>query len=324
MKKLGIWLGVLALVAACWSVSLTPAAGETFTFIAPDGREVTGTTEGTTTKKLSAPGDYDWWHGCSPTSAGMMMGYYDVNGYESLTYGNLVPGGAAENSTFGAGPYLANNAIASSGHIADFWVAYLDPGPDPLASGRTIPNDFDCLADFMGTSQAAVGNVDGSTTFYYYTNGAAFHDYNALGAGLQNQSGMYGIGEYVTYAGYGSSNLYNQFIDGLGNPYGFTFAQYKAEIDAGRPVMIHVEGHSMYGYGYDDSNSTVYVHDTWSLGEHSLTWGGSYSGLGHYGVTVLELTGGSVVPEPSALVALVSMGLMGFVIVVRRRRKRAA
>ncbi len=47
----------------------------------------------------------------------------------------------------------------------------------------------------------------------------------------------------------------------------------------------------------------------------------------HYGVTVLELSGGeppNVVPEPSALVALVSMGLMGFVIVVRRRRKRAA
>ena len=42
--------------------------------------------------KLEGPA-YDWWYGCSPTSAGMMMGYYDRNGYGGLSYANLVRGG---------------------------------------------------------------------------------------------------------------------------------------------------------------------------------------------------------------------------------------
>ena len=25
--------------------------------------------------------DYEWWYGCSPTAAGMLMGHYDINGY---------------------------------------------------------------------------------------------------------------------------------------------------------------------------------------------------------------------------------------------------
>ena len=39
---------------------------------------------------------YVWWYGCAPTSAGMMMGYYDQKGYGGLSYGNLVSGGTAE------------------------------------------------------------------------------------------------------------------------------------------------------------------------------------------------------------------------------------
>src|SRR5262249_45443900 len=27
---------------------------------------------------------YDWYHGCSPTSAGMLMGYWDLHGYGNL------------------------------------------------------------------------------------------------------------------------------------------------------------------------------------------------------------------------------------------------
>ncbi len=65
--------------------------------------------------------DYDWWDGCSPTSAGMMMGYYDIHGYDGLSYNNLVQGGTAELSTFGNSGALANSAIASQGHVNQFW-----------------------------------------------------------------------------------------------------------------------------------------------------------------------------------------------------------
>lgn len=278
---------------------------------------------------LSNAPDYDWWYGCSPTSAGMMMGYYDLNGYNGLYYTNLVAGGVAESSTFGAGPYYANDTIASTGHIAAFYnegtdVRHPDPHDGPyMDEGDDLtrdPSAFDCLADFMGTSQDSVDNVNGGTTFYTYPTGARFYESDAEFWGVTNESGMYGIGEYISFAGYSTTTLYNQSTDNLGRTYGFSFADYMNEIDNGRVVMIHVEGHSMFGYGYDNSgvDDIVYLHDTWSLGQKSMTWGGSYSGLSMWGVTVLELAGG-VVPTPAA----VFLGILGLGVVGIKLRKYA-
>jgi len=83
-----------------------------------------------------------------------------------------------------------------------------------------------------------------------------------------------------------------------GNTKGFTFAQYKQEIDAGRPVLIQVNGHTMLGYGYDDLSSVVYLHDTWDYSDHTMVWGTSYAGLSHYGVCVVKLE-----PSTAGLVA---------------------
>ncbi|GAH42357.1 unnamed protein product, partial [marine sediment metagenome] len=75
------------------------------------------------------------------------------------------------------------------------------------------------------------------------------------------------------------------------NTQGFTFNDFMAEIDAGRPVLIQVAGHSMLGYGYNTTGNIVYIHDTWDYSDHQMTWGGTYSELElqHYGVTVLQL-----------------------------------
>jgi hypothetical protein len=192
--------------------------------------------------------DYDWWYGCSPTSAGMLLGHYDRNGYAGMDYGNLAPGGVAESSNFGHSDALANDMIASDGHISDFYIAgYGASGDDnPTRS----PSQFDSLADFMGTSQDAYGNSNGGTTFYNYTNGSRLYvkDIHASGSDYYNDSGMFGIWEYIDYAGYGSgnpstdTNIFNQYIYGHdGNSLGFTFVDYVAEIDAGRPVILQVK-----------------------------------------------------------------------------------
>lgn len=264
---------------------------------------------------LPAP-DYNWWYGCAPTSAGMVMGYYDIYGYNGVTY-DLVLGGVAELSSYypnspfpidrpldppsPTGPtLLCNKAIASAGHLADFWLSYGSTG-DPLASGRISPSQFDCLADFMGTSQDNLNstgdsNPDGQTFFYFWTDGARMTntDLYSLGYDVYNHSGTYGIIEYTKYCGYGGF-AFNQYILGFqGNTLGFGFSDYVNEIDAGRPVMIHLTGHMMLGVGYYLTTQTVIVHDTWNnsglFGPLTMTWGGTYTDpdgitYSHYAVT---------------------------------------
>jgi VCBS repeat-containing protein len=220
--------------------------------------------------------DYRWRKGCSPTSAGMVMGHYDRNGHDGLLYDEFMPGGVAESHTYyGSSTYIANDTI-------------------------------DDLAVYMDT------NASGGTAFYYSPNGNSrmyVKDVYSWGPSYYNNSGMFGIYEFVDSCGYGSGNpstdmnMFNQRIYGYGGyNNGFTFAGFMAEIDSGRPVMIHVKGHSMYAYGYDDSDETVYLHDTWRKGEHTMTWGGVYphsSGdLQHYGVTVIHVTNGTPASAP--------------------------
>ena len=108
--------------------------------------------------------------------------------------------------------------------------------------------------------------------------------------GIHTQDGGYGVKLFYESRGYTVTDMFNQYILGYASPtLGFTYDQYKAEIDAGRPVMIHVEGHTMVGFGYDDATSLMYIHDTWDYSDHTMTWGGSYSGMQHYAVTIVQL-----------------------------------
>ena len=77
--------------------------------------------------------------------------------------------------------------------------------------------------------------------------------------------------------GYTVTTNYNQYIYGYnGNTQGFTYAQYKAEIDAGYPVLIQLNGHTMLGIGYSGTDQVI-VHNTWDYSSHTMTWGGYYS-----------------------------------------------
>ena len=292
-------------------------------FRASDGRIVEARRQG---GNLSNTPDYDWWYGCSPTSAGMMMGYYDINGYGGLVYPNLVPGSTAELNTYPAGTYIANDTIASSQHIADYWVAYTNIGDDPCNGNlTTCHGGGNCLADFMGTSQdmtwlfpACDGvttnpvNSDGSSLVWTYTDGTTM-TWEAMG-GLTNcyweTCLMYGIGEYVQYAGYNhvTGSLYNRRIDEQATGTGFTYNDFKAEIDAGRPVMIQLEGHSMFGYGYLSTN-TVYVYDTWSSGGGTMTWNGTYGAMQHFAVTCFTPTSGTTPTQVSIVPMLMPLVL---------------
>jgi C1A family cysteine protease len=247
---------------------------------------------------------FNWCYGCSATSAAMMMGHYDNRGcpdmYTGPTNGGVCP---MDNTTWGTTTYPSvtcgecplsathngTDGRGSRGHVDDYWVDYGDPGPDPFVGNWPEHAHGDCTGDYMGTSQSELGNTDGATTFYYCSNGDPLYDYTGCEPG--GRDGCHGMRLFAESRGYTVNANFSQYIKGYGSDpnRGFTFSDFQAEIDAGRPVLIQVAGHTMLGYGYDTAGSLVYIHNTWDHSDHSMTWGGDYSGIQHQGVGVIQM-----------------------------------
>jgi ABC-type proline/glycine betaine transport system permease subunit len=266
-----------------------------------------------------------WTYGCAPTSAGMIFGYYDRNGYPNM-YTGPCNGGVAPLTDLGQGndpssPIAGSCSIIATqngfdgrntfGHVDDYWTGYGNTGPDPW-DGNWLEHAWGgCTADYMGSNQwkwdsdgdgTTDCNADGATCFFCYSNGAKLDDYvPPASAGLPQTEGCHGMRLFAESRGYTVLDNYTQNI-APNVPGGFSFSNYKAKINAGKPMLIQLVGHTMVGVGYESSTRTVYVHDTWDNSTHSMTWGGSYDGMSQWGVTVLDLA------VPANQVPVVSAG----------------
>ena len=262
------------------------------------------------TNNLSSVPAFDWSYGCSPTSAAMLFGYYDRTGYNSIytgpTNGGMCP---LDNSVWGGSecPLSATHqgidGQTERAHVGDYWINYGHNGPDPyIVDGLPEHIYYACTADFMGTSQSKFGNPDGCTTFYCSTNGDPLYDYT--GSEPLARDGCHGLRLFAESRGYTVLENYSQYIRGQGSDpnRGFTFEEFMVEIDAGRPVLIHVVGHTMLGYGYNTTGNIVYIHNTWDHSAHQMTWGGTFSGLQHKMVTVIRLAGGTPPQTPPSVI----------------------
>lgn len=232
----------------------------------------------------------NWCYGCVPTAAAMLAGYYDRNGYDNI-YTGSENGGVfpITNSVWGYGEcplsatHMGIEGLSSFGHVDDYYQTENAEGDPYIDAGRTTHVD-NCIADYMKTSQwETYENVDGATTMYFWGDGSPLEsDYPGDG-GL-------GLHQFFESRGYNVIRRFNQYILGhQGLTKGFSFDDFKEEIDNNRPVLIHIEGHSMLGLGYDADSQTIYFHNTWDFNLHSMTWGGIYEGMKHYAVTVLQL-----------------------------------
>jgi len=260
----------------------------------------------------------DWCYGCSATSAAMIAGYYDRNGYENMyagpTNGGMFP---LNNASWGEGEcslsatHQGYDGLSSFGHVDRFWVTSGNSGNDPYGSADPTGTYANCTTDYMGTNQDWWSNEDGSTRFYYYTNGNPIYDYS----GSENESprkrdGIHGFRLFMESRGYEVSTNYNQYIHGYnGNTAGYTLAQFRQSIDNDIPVLIHVTGHTMVGVGYESTNNTIYIHNTWDHDLHSMDWGGLYSGMQHKGVSVFELAPAPVIAVIDWMPSLINLEL---------------
>ena len=280
-----------------------------------------------------------WTYGCSATSAGMIFGYYDRTGFFDM-YTGPTNGGVAPlidlGQGIGATPIPGSCSIIATqngfdgrtvrGHVDDYWIDYGEPGPDPWEGNWPEHIWEGCTADYMGTNQWKWDfnpwpngdgiidfNHDGETALFSNNNSEPLFDFvPPSSCGLPATALCHGLRLFAESRGYTVEENYTQRIDTL-YPGGFSFADYMAEINAGRPVMIQVTGHSMVGVGYDEPTQTVYLHDTWDNNVHSMIWGGDYAGMDHLSVTVIHFAGGqagthTVTLDPGEIVNDINFG----------------
>jgi len=216
---------------------------------------------------------YLWRHGCGPTAAGMVLGYWDGHGYPQLVAGDAASQTSAVDQMIATGNGAATN-------YADYCQP-IDSPPTLLADkSSTPPGDEhadDSLADFMLTSRSAQGNYYGWSWF------------SNVDDALRDQVAWAGDGLYTGT----TSNLY------WGSS--LTWESLRGEIDAGRPMVFLVDSdgnggtdHFVTAVGYDDSEGTQRYAclDTWFTSVRWADFAGMQSGhpWGIYGGVTLQLS----------------------------------
>lgn len=262
---------------------------------------------------------YKWVFGCSAVSGAMIAAYYDRGAYPNMytgrTNGGLMP---LTDTSWPTWPvdasdpddihrYPNNPLIAShkdidgrgtKGSIDDYWVSYLSIENDPYIGSWTQHTWETAIGDYMKTSQSASPylNRDGSTVFYTYTSNPKRFTCSDMEFYIKDdEDGTYGRKLFYEARGYTVTDCYNQNTDN--NAGGFSLADFKAEIDAGHPVLLNLAGHSIVGFGYD--GSTVFLRDTWDNDPaqiyKSMQWGGSYDGMDLLSVSIVHLQASTLV-----------------------------
>lgn len=213
----------------------------------------------------NTPADYDWWNGCSPTAGGMLFGWWDEAGVESFpgNHRNL-PATYSNTST------NQTNYTDARGVVAG-WAHKQEGMAQSLTYGHYANHAPDSIADFLLTSNG--GSSRGNMA----------HGFEMFGAWDDPRT------PEIESATFQCSTVYTFS--------GWSYADYCAEIDAGRPVHLGLNGatggHSVLGIGYNntDGKTNVVVHTTWHSGQQEWEWENeTHSGYSFsvYGATLTQ------------------------------------
>jgi hypothetical protein len=186
---------------------------------------------------------YLWHRGCGPTALGMIIGYYDLNGFNDLFSENTI------NQT-----NSINMSIASDEHYNNYSIP-LDYYPNLFSdnSENGLGHQNNSIADFMKTSMSVYNNYWGWS--WSSDIGNAFE-------------------EYINYINpnYITNTEYTFFSNN-------SWEKFKTEIDNNRPVIILVDSdgdnstdHFVVGFGYDNINQEFACYDTWDNNIHWYSW----------------------------------------------------
>ncbi|MCP4569561.1 MAG: hypothetical protein GY841_18445 [FCB group bacterium] len=219
---------------------------------------------------ISGVPTYIWHHGCGPTAVGMVVGYWDGLGASQLVDGDASTQTAAANTMMTNDDGNGSCGGMDSNHFQDYSCPK-DYSPSPLQTDRSETGGAhtdDCVGDFMYTSHSYRSNYYGWSWFSHVPRSfTEYVDLVAPGSNPQATNHYYGTG---------------------------LWAEYVAEIDANRPVVLLVDtdgdeytDHFVTGIGYNDVTMQYAIYDTWDHSTHWYNWHGLLSGSpwGIYGIT---------------------------------------
>jgi hypothetical protein len=187
---------------------------------------------------------YRWRHGCGPTAAGMVIGYWDGHGFP-----RLIPGDAATQTA------EVNQAMTSTAHYDDYSLPIDNNGtgilPDKSTTGGAH-SPHNCLGDFMNTSWSSKNNYYGWSWF------------SAVDDSLLGYTNTFVKSQYdATYRATARNEAWGTF----------TWTKYCAEIGADRPLVFLVDSDG--NGGTDHFVTAIGYRDTSGYPEYACldTWG---------------------------------------------------
>ena len=277
----------------------------------------------------------EYMYGCTPTAVGMILGYYDLYGYRGADYSALIDGDVDLKSRgtdgnaydMDAFDTVLGRAIATEDYVYRFFsrgdldiitgnkagTYWTTSAEEELeysfvngGEGPELRTDvWNCIADYLGTGQLWRGNDNLATSVSQSATLEDILNYdmniNYIAGDLQRlvdwryTSMQYGLYLYVESKGYSLDPEITRTCTVDVNGGDFTFEDYKAEIDAGRPVLISLVGHSIVGYGYNPETNEIIFDDCY-LADQRMVWGETYLYSDWYrpleSITVIALMGG--------------------------------
>jgi hypothetical protein len=217
---------------------------------------------------------YLWHHGCGPTTVGMVIGYWDGHGCDNMVPGDAVTQTDAVNDMIADDDQNPSCSGSASNHFQDYCCPidyYPNLYTDLSQTGGAHADN--CVADFMETSRSSRSNRYGWS--WYSDIPDAFIDYVNLVAPEYSPNAV-----NLTYSN-------------------FSFADFRNEIDDGRPVVLLVDSdgdgftdHFVPAIGYDNTTREYACLNTWDTNIHWYSWralSSSYS-WGIYGATIFDVS----------------------------------
>ncbi len=232
---------------------------------------------------------YNWYYGCFGTASGNLIGYWDRSGLPNL-YTGTVNGGVAPTNTLGANEQIytmwasragyGGRAAGNWGHVDDYYYSY-ETTNEPYRMAGRASHANDCIGDFIGLSQydwtnlsdECRGNLDAYAFNYYDTNATRRYNFDAPTPDIQS-----GLKDYLNYCGY-DVEVFSQVSDFYPKTpmgCGFSFFDFMQYIDAGYPVLMHLQPnsysraggnnppiHGILGYGYRQDSQVFFFRDSW-------------------------------------------------------------